>query len=98
MDIVVLFVEKRSDNIKDKLEKELKKKFPPEFINRIDEVVGSHPLDAFGFPRGQSVSGDWRHRGKLGSANHLRRSGQEDDGVLHHSPEGPDQHVLRLHR
>jgi ATP-dependent Clp protease ATP-binding subunit ClpC len=31
--------EKRSDNIKDKLEKELKKKFPPEFINRIDDII-----------------------------------------------------------
>ena len=31
--------EKRADNIKDKLEKELKKKFPPEFINRIDDVI-----------------------------------------------------------
>lgn len=31
--------EKKSDNIKDKLEKELKRKFPPEFINRIDDVI-----------------------------------------------------------
>jgi ATP-dependent Clp protease ATP-binding subunit ClpC len=31
--------ERKSDNIKDKLEKELKKKFPPEFINRIDDII-----------------------------------------------------------
>ena len=31
--------EKKSDNIKDKLEKELKKKFSPEFINRIDDII-----------------------------------------------------------
>lgn len=31
--------DKKADNIKDKLEKELKKKFPPEFINRIDDII-----------------------------------------------------------
>jgi len=31
--------EKKTDFIKDKLEKELKKKFPPEFINRIDDII-----------------------------------------------------------
>ena len=31
--------DKKSDNVKDTLEKELKKKFPPEFINRIDDVI-----------------------------------------------------------
>jgi ATP-dependent Clp protease ATP-binding subunit ClpC len=29
----------KTDNVKDRLEKELKKKFPPEFINRIDDVI-----------------------------------------------------------
>ena len=31
--------DKKSDNIKDKLEKELKKTFSPEFINRLDDVI-----------------------------------------------------------
>jgi len=31
--------DKKADTIKDKLEKELKKKFPPEFINRIDDII-----------------------------------------------------------
>ena len=31
--------EKKTDMVKDKLEKELKKKFPPEFINRIDDII-----------------------------------------------------------
>jgi ATP-dependent Clp protease ATP-binding subunit ClpC len=31
--------DKKSDNIKDRLEKELKRKFPPEFINRIDDII-----------------------------------------------------------
>lgn len=33
------------DDVKDKLEKELNKKFPPEFINRIDEVIYFKDLD-----------------------------------------------------
>ena len=31
--------DKKNDAVKDKLEKELKKKFPPEFINRIDDII-----------------------------------------------------------
>ena len=31
--------EKKIDNVKDKLEKELKRKFPPEFINRLDDII-----------------------------------------------------------
>ena len=31
--------EKKSDNIKDQLEKELKKTFSPEFINRLDDII-----------------------------------------------------------
>lgn len=31
--------DKKTDMVKDKLEKELKKKFPPEFINRIDDII-----------------------------------------------------------
>ena len=37
--------DRRSDNLKDKLEKELKKKFPPEFINRIDDIIYFKDLD-----------------------------------------------------
>lgn len=38
-------VEKADSDVKSILEKELKKKFPPEFINRIDEIIYFRDLD-----------------------------------------------------
>ena len=37
--------ESHSDNVKSTLEKELKKKFAPEFINRLDEIIYFNDLD-----------------------------------------------------
>jgi ATP-dependent Clp protease ATP-binding subunit ClpC len=38
-------LESKDDNVKSTLEKELKKKFAPEFINRLDEIIYFKDLD-----------------------------------------------------